>query len=163
MGAAMLLSGIVAAIITSPIFDRVLTHHLGLAVRILCPTIAAAWLSLIWAGKKVLLPVSPSSLSLAILTVRPHNDAALFAIFIVIGVCSITLLPVAVELGVELTRNSDGSSAVLWFLCALCFFTELPHESLISFVRSGNMLGVIFVLGQFRLFRLPHTSSPFIC
>jgi FLVCR family MFS transporter 7 len=131
MGAAMLLSGIVAAIITSPIFDRVLTHHLGLAVRIICPIIAAAWLSLIWAGKKVLLPSPPSSLSLAILiTVKPHNDAALFAIFIIIGVCSITLLPVAVELGVELTRNTDGSSAVLWFLCALCFFTEFaPHKT----------------------------------
>jgi len=52
MGAAMLLSGIAAAIVTSPIFDRVLTHHLGLAVRIMCPTIAVAWLSLIWAGKE---------------------------------------------------------------------------------------------------------------
>ena len=152
----MLLSGIVAAIITSPIFDRVLTHHLGLAVRILCPITAAAWLSLIWAGKGVLIP-SLSSLSLAIfVTVRPHNDAALFIIFIVIGVCSITLLPVAVELGVELTRNPDGSSAVLWFLCALYFFTKLPHQRLISFVRSANMLCVVFVLGQSRLFRLPH-------
>jgi FLVCR family MFS transporter 7 len=157
MGAAMLLSGIVAAIVTSPIFDRVLTHHLGLAVRILCPIIAAAWLSLIWAGKNVLLPFSPCSLILAILiTVKPHNDAALFAIFIVIGVCSITLLPVAVELGVELTRNTDGSSAVLWFLCALCFFTELPHQRLIPFIRSANMLCIVFVLGQSRPFRLPH-------
>jgi FLVCR family MFS transporter 7 len=135
MGAALLLSGIVAAIITSPIFDRVLTHHLALAVRIICPITATAWLSLIWAGKKSLLLFSLNSLSLAILiTVRPHNDAALFAIFIVIGVCSISLLPVAVELGVELTRNSDGSSAVLWFLCALYFFTELPQQRLISFV-----------------------------
>ncbi len=64
MGAALLLSGILAAIITSPIFDRVLTHHLGLAVRTMCPIIAAAWLSLIWAGKEDLLPLFPSSLSL---------------------------------------------------------------------------------------------------
>ena len=137
MGAAMLLSGIVAAIITSPVFDRVLTHHLGLAVRIICPIIATAWLSLIWAGKKMLLPFLLSSLSLAIfIAVRPHNVAALFAIFVIIGVCSITLLPVAVELGVELTRNSDGSSAVLWFLCALCFFAELSHRRLISFFEA---------------------------
>jgi MFS transporter, FLVCR family, MFS-domain-containing protein 7 len=129
MGAAMLLSGILAAIITAPIFDRVLTHHLGLAVRIICPITATAWLSLIWAGTKILLQFSLNSPSLAILiTVKPHNDVALYAIFIVIGVCSISLLPVAVELGVELTRNSDGSSAVLWFLCALCFVTELPTE-----------------------------------
>jgi FLVCR family MFS transporter 7 len=59
MGAAMLLSGIVAAIITSPIFDRVLTHHLGLAVRIMCPIIATAWLSLIWAGEKASTPSFP--------------------------------------------------------------------------------------------------------
>jgi MFS transporter, FLVCR family, MFS-domain-containing protein 7 len=129
MGAALLLSGIVAAIITSPIFDRVLTHHLGLAVRIMCPIIAAAWLSLIWASKKVLLPFFISSLSSAMfIPVRPDNDVALFAIFIVIGMCSITLLPVAVELGVELTRNPDGSSAVLWFLCALCSLPSCPTK-----------------------------------
>ena len=52
----MLLSGIVAAIVTSPIFDRVLTHHLGVAVRTLCPIIGVAWLSLIWAGTEVPFP-----------------------------------------------------------------------------------------------------------
>lgn len=55
MGAALLLSGIVAAIATAPVFDRILTHHLGITVRILCPVIALAWLSLIWAGKEALL------------------------------------------------------------------------------------------------------------
>ena len=115
----MLLSGILAAIVTAPVFDRVLTQHLGLAVRVVCPIIAAAWLSLIWAGKEVILPFPLGSLVLTILiTVKPHNVGALFAIFVVIGVCSVTLLPVAVELGVEMTRNPDGSSAVLWFLCA---------------------------------------------
>jgi len=112
MGAALLLSGIVAAIATAPVFDRILTHHLGITVRILCPVIAAAWLSLIWA-------------------VRPHNAAALFVIFAVIGVCSITLLPVAIELGVELTRNPDGSSAVLWFFGNLvCFIFILVQDAL---------------------------------
>ncbi len=127
----MLLSGIVAAIITSPIFDRVLTHHLGLAVRVMCPIIAGAWLSLIWAGKEILLPLFLSSLSVAMLIiVRPHNVAALFAIFIIIGACSITLLPVAVELGVELTRNPDGSSAVLWFLCVfLLLYQDTPPST----------------------------------
>jgi hypothetical protein len=69
MGAAMLLSGILAAIITSPIFDRVLTHHLGLAVRIMCPIIAVGWLSLIWAGKKVL-PFIPKFAKLS----HTHNS-----------------------------------------------------------------------------------------
>jgi hypothetical protein len=51
MGAALLLSGILAAIATSPVFDRILTHHRGITVRIFCPTIGTAWLSLIWAGE----------------------------------------------------------------------------------------------------------------
>ena len=57
MGAALLLAGILAAIATSPMFDRILTHHLGITVRILCPIIGAAWLSLIWAGKEVMRPL----------------------------------------------------------------------------------------------------------
>lgn len=39
---------------------------------------------------------------------------------------SLTLLPVTIELAVELTRNADGSSAVLWSL--------------------SNLFGVVFVL-----------------
>jgi FLVCR family MFS transporter 7 len=50
MGAALLLTGIVAAILTAPLFDRVLTHHLGITIKILVPIVAVAWLSLIWAG-----------------------------------------------------------------------------------------------------------------
>ena len=95
-GAALLLSGLIAACITSPLFDRVFTHHLGLAARILCPPIGAAWLALIWA-------------------VRPNNTAALYALFVVIGVCSLSVLPVGLELGCELTRNSATSSTILWF------------------------------------------------
>lgn len=95
-GAALLLSGILAAIITSPLFDRVFTHHLALAARIFTPIIAAAWLSLIWA-------------------IRENNAGALYAIFVVIGTCSVSILPVGLELGVELTRNAGASSAALWW------------------------------------------------
>jgi len=107
MGAALLLSGIVAAIITAPLFDRVFTHHLGLAARIFAPIIAACWLALIWA-------------------VRANNTAALYALFVLIGVFSVTMLPVGLELGCELTRNSSASAAILWW--------------------SGNLFGIIFVL-----------------
>jgi MFS transporter, FLVCR family, MFS-domain-containing protein 7 len=119
MGAALLLPGILAAIATSPVFDRILTYHLGITVRILCPIIGVAWLSLIWAGKET--PSHPfrldSSSIICAFLVKSQNAGALFSIFVIIGVGSITLLPVGVELAVELTRNSDGSSAVLWFLC----------------------------------------------
>ena len=58
MGAAMLLSGVVTAIATLPILDRILTHHMGITSRILSPFIAVSWVALIGAGKEVLLPFS---------------------------------------------------------------------------------------------------------
>ncbi|KAJ7925250.1 hypothetical protein B0H13DRAFT_2573314 [Mycena leptocephala] len=98
MGASLLLSGIVAAIVTAPIFDRVLTSHLAITTKILVPVLAAAWLSLVWA-------------------VKPNNTGALYAVCVLIGVSSVTMLPVSLELACEITRNSDGSSALLWFAC----------------------------------------------
>ncbi|KAJ7072374.1 major facilitator superfamily domain-containing protein [Mycena amicta] len=98
MGAVLLLSGIVAAIVTSPLFDRVFTSHLAITAKALVPVLAVAWLSMVWA-------------------VRPHNTAALYALCAIIGITSVTMLPVSLELAVEITRNADGSSALLWFAC----------------------------------------------
>ncbi|KAH7913496.1 major facilitator superfamily domain-containing protein, partial [Hygrophoropsis aurantiaca] len=39
MGATLLLSGIVASIITAPLFDRILTHHLGFTLKLLVPIV----------------------------------------------------------------------------------------------------------------------------
>lgn len=97
MGAVLLLAGLVAAVLSAPLFDRVFTHHLAITSKILVPIISVGWLGLIWAAK-------------------PNNTAGLFALLAIIGVCSITMLPVGLELGCELTRNADGSSALLWFL-----------------------------------------------
>ncbi|TFK54532.1 MFS general substrate transporter [Heliocybe sulcata] len=121
MGATLLLSGIVSAIVTAPLFDRVFTNHLGLTCRILCPILAAAWLSLIWA-------------------VKPHNTGGLFAIMAIIGVASVTMLPVALELGCELTRNADGSSALLW--------------------AAGNLFSIIFILSEGALRAGPDADPP---
>ncbi|KAF9010646.1 major facilitator superfamily domain-containing protein [Cyathus striatus] len=121
MGACLLLTGIVAAIITAPLFDRVFTHHLALTAKILVPIVAGMWLSLIW-------------------IVKPHNTAVLFVVMTIIGVGSITMLPVGLELACELTRNADGSSAILWFF--------------------GNLFGVIFVLCDARGVRAGEDASP---
>jgi FLVCR family MFS transporter 7 len=51
LGATLLLVGIVSAIITAPLFDRVFTHHLALTSKILVPCIACAWVGFIFAGK----------------------------------------------------------------------------------------------------------------
>ncbi|OBZ74517.1 Major facilitator superfamily domain-containing protein 7 [Grifola frondosa] len=122
MGATILLVGLVAAAVTAPLFDRVLTHHLALSCKLLCPIIAVCWLSLIWA-------------------IRPNNTGALFAIMAVIGAASLTLLPVTLELAVEITRNADGSSAMLWF--------------------SSNLFGIIFVLAEGALRAGPDASPPY--
>ncbi|KAJ8587443.1 MFS general substrate transporter, partial [Rhizopogon salebrosus TDB-379] len=119
-GATLLLSGILACVVTAPLFDRVLTHHLGITLKTLVPIVAGAWLSLIWA-------------------VKPNNTGGLFAIMIIIGTCSVTMLPVGLELGVELTRNADGSSAIMW--CA------------------GNAFGIVFILAEDAL-RASATASP---
>lgn len=49
-----------------------------------------------------------------LLPVKPHNADALYVILGLIGACSLPILPVALELAVEVTRNADGSSAILW-------------------------------------------------
>ena len=51
IGATLLLSGILASAIISPIFDRVLTRHLGRTIKTFVPILSVSWLSLIWAGK----------------------------------------------------------------------------------------------------------------
>jgi len=71
--------------------------------------------------------------------VCPNNTAALYAIFAVIGICSVTMLPIGLELGVELTRNAEASAALLW-----C---------------SGNLFAIILVLGEGAL-RASSTANP---
>ncbi|KAJ6609864.1 major facilitator superfamily domain-containing protein [Mycena sp. CBHHK59/15] len=121
MGAVLLLSGIVAAVITAPLFDRVFTNHLAITTKILVPVLAAGWLSLIWA-------------------VKPHNTAGLYAIMALIGVTAVTMLPVSLELACEITRNADGSAALLWFAC--------------------NFFGVIFILAEGALRAGPDANPP---
>ncbi|KAF8554732.1 MFS general substrate transporter [Imleria badia] len=120
IAASLLLSGIIAAIVTAPLFDRFFTHKLGITLKVLVPIVAVGWFSLIWA-------------------VRPNNTAALFVIFVVVGICSMAMLPIGLELGVELTRNADTSAAVLW-----C---------------SGNLFAIILVLGEGAL-RASSTANP---
>ncbi|KAJ6499353.1 major facilitator superfamily domain-containing protein [Mycena sanguinolenta] len=98
MGATLILSGIVAAIITAPLFDRVFTTHLAITAKVLVPILGVAWLVFIW-------------------VVRPNNAGAVYALCAIVGIASVTMLPVGLELACEVTRNADGSSALLWFAC----------------------------------------------
>lgn len=105
----MLLAGIVSAFTISPLLDKWFTNRHGLAARIFGPLLAAVWLSLIWA-------------------VRVNNTIALYILFGILGACSLSIVPIALELGAELTRNAGASSAILWF--------------------SGNAFSILFILGE---------------
>ncbi|GJE91828.1 MFS general substrate transporter [Phanerochaete sordida] len=120
MGATILISGVVCALVTSPLSDRVFTHHIALMLKVICPALGVLWLSLIWA-------------------VKPNDAAGLFVIMALIGGCSITILPLALELAVELTRHADGSVAVQWF--------------------AGNLMAVVFVHVEGAL-RAGHDAHP---
>ncbi|KAF8207013.1 major facilitator superfamily domain-containing protein [Mycena galopus ATCC 62051] len=119
MGATLLLCGIAAAVVTAPLFDRVFTSHLAGTMKTLVPVVAGGWFSLIWA-------------------VRPHNTAALFVIMAVIGMSSLTLLPVALELGCEVTRNAQGSSALLWFIVNLFEVTFVQAQGALRAGVNGS-------------------------
>jgi FLVCR family MFS transporter 7 len=74
-----------------------------------------------------------------VITARPNNTGALFALFAIIGACTLPLLPVGLELAVEVTRNADASSALLFF--------------------AGNAFGVISLAIEDAL-RLGEDASP---
>jgi FLVCR family MFS transporter 7 len=69
--------------------------------------------------------------------VKPHNLVGLFVVMTIIGISSITLLPIALELAVEVTRNADGCSAILWASCVFFFLSLYRH------VEKDFVIGVI--------------------
>ncbi|KIM22040.1 hypothetical protein M408DRAFT_333098 [Serendipita vermifera MAFF 305830] len=120
MGGVFLLSGLVAAIFSAPIFDRVLVHHLAKTVKVLLPALGVVWIGLVFA-------------------VRPNNLAGVFIVLVLIASISFILLPVGLELGVEITRNAETSTAVLW--------------------TGGNAVSFLWVLVMDAL-RAPETADP---
>jgi len=113
LGSTFLLVGLLTALVTSPIFDRYLTNHLGKVSRVFPPIQGILWLSLIWA-------------------VKPDNLAANFVVMVLLGLCSVPMLPVALELATEVTRNPEGSSALLWFNANLISFIFVLIETALT-------------------------------
>ncbi|KAI0799593.1 major facilitator superfamily domain-containing protein [Irpex lacteus] len=98
-------------------FRPVLTRHLALTCKVFCPILGILWLCMIWAG-------------------------LMYAIMAIIGGFSIPILPAALELAVEVTRNADGSSAIYG-------------------LRTGNLVTVIFVLSENALRAGAGANPPF--
>lgn len=67
-----------------------------------------------------------------IFAVKPNNEVVIFVLAGLIGIIGFLLLPVGLELGVEITRCAETSSSMLWM--------------------SGNLWTLIFVLGMYHLY-----------
>ena len=94
-GALLILVGLVAAAVTSPIIDR--TKAYLLSIKILVPVIALSYLAFIWA---------PGS----------RSAAAPYVILSVLGAASFSLVPIALEFLVEVTFpvGPEASSTICW-------------------------------------------------
>ncbi|KAI0348614.1 hypothetical protein BDW22DRAFT_1424767 [Trametopsis cervina] len=82
--------------------------------KILHPILGVLWSSLIW-------------------TVKPRNTGVLYALMALIGGLSLPTLPAALELVMELTRNADGSAAILWSMGNLVCRMFVLAEGLLRF------------------------------
>ncbi|KAL8661501.1 MAG: hypothetical protein Q9202_005510 [Teloschistes flavicans] len=108
-GALLILVGLLAAAATSPLVDR--SKRYLLCIRTLVPVIAAAYLAFIWA---------PGTRAVA----APYTVCAL------LGAASFSLVPVALEWGVEVTwpAGPEAGSTLLW--------------------TGGQLLGGIFIVAS---------------
>lgn len=142
LGSTYLLVGLLTAIISAPILDRVFKHHLALVSKIFLPSIGVMWLGFIWA-------------------VKANNLAGIFVLLVLLGAMSVPMLPVGLELACELTRNADGSSALLWFqyVIIISFFEVAPDADTYLRSSSANMWTIIIVEIQTALTASP-TATP---
>ncbi|PSN73763.1 MFS general substrate transporter [Corynespora cassiicola Philippines] len=94
-GAVLIVVGLIASAITSPIFDR--THKYLLGIKVLCPLIAISYLGLIWAPQTRGLP-------------------APYVLSAILGAASFSLLPITLEYLVEITfpASPEVSSTICW-------------------------------------------------
>ena len=94
-GAVLILVGLVAAAVTSPIVDR--TKAYLMFIRVLAPVIALSYLAFIWA---------PGT----------RSDAAPYVILGILGAASFSLVPIALEWLVEVTFpvGPEASSTICW-------------------------------------------------
>lgn len=94
-GALLIVVGLVAAAIMSPIIDR--TKSYLLSIKICVPIIGAAYLAFIWAPPT-------------------KQDAAVYTILSVLGAASFSLMPVVLEFVCEITHpvSPEVTSTICW-------------------------------------------------
>lgn len=68
----------------------------------------------------------------------------LFVIFGIIGMCSVPMLPVGMELACELTRNTDGSAAIVW-IAYVIFLTGMARFVNDNFKFPGAIFAPLYL------------------
>lgn len=96
VGAVLIVVGLIATAVLSPIFDR--THAFLLAIRVQVPLIALAFVALIF---------TPTS---------PPNLAGPMVVCAILGAASFSLLPISLEYCIEQTHpaSPEVTSTILW-------------------------------------------------
>ncbi|KAF4855737.1 MFS-type transporter EF102 [Colletotrichum siamense] len=119
-GALLIVVGLVASAITSPILDR--TKAFLLAIKTAVPVIGLAYLVFIWMPET-------------------RNIAGPYVVLAVLGAASFSLVPVALELLIELSHpvSPEVTSTIAW--------------------AGGQLLGAIFIIISDAL-QAPETASP---
>jgi len=106
--AILIVVGLIAAAISSPLTDR--SHSFVLMIRIFVPLIAAGYIGFIWTPNPA------------------HTLGPPYAVGAILGACSFSLLPVALEYVVEITHpvSPEITSTICW--------------------AGGQALGIVFIL-----------------
>ncbi|KAL7410407.1 major facilitator superfamily domain-containing protein [Mrakia frigida] len=106
MSAGLIITGLLTALLSAPLFDRVLTHHLALAAKVLIPISAGMFMALIW-------------------VIKEDNVVPIVVVLCVLGGSLFVLLAVGLELAAEVTRQPEASSSALFFASNLFAFVSI--------------------------------------
>ncbi|ORY76497.1 major facilitator superfamily domain-containing protein [Leucosporidium creatinivorum] len=101
IGAAVIVSGLIAAIVCAPLLDRYFPFRLALCAKVLVPVIGISFFALTYA-------VGP-----------PPSLGAIFTLAVLLGSSSFTMLPIALELAAEVVwrvAGPDTTSGILYML-----------------------------------------------
>ena len=143
VGGIFLLSGLLAAIIAAPLFYRVLIHYLVKTAKAVLRILSIACICFILlVGQTPWLSIEVIAKQKASCIAKPNNFAGIYSVLVAISSVSFILLPVGLELGVEITRNAEAKTAILWSgvnTVSVIWVIGATFSSSRSFSRSFSM------------------------
>jgi FLVCR family MFS transporter 7 len=84
-GAALIISGLVAAFITAPVFDKVLKRHLAITAKVLLPVIGVSGLDVVSRRCFLLIPSVQICYLGLIFAVKPDSNGAIYALVVLVS------------------------------------------------------------------------------